>query len=86
MFANVEILKLVRDQYSEDEICAMTKISYFGKQNSILGSVVPLAMFFTKFSAFGNIFFDYPTQSMVSFYLLYILCLVLTNLERSLFV
>ena len=45
MFANVEILKLVRDQYSEDEICAMTKISYFGKQNSILGSVVPLAMF-----------------------------------------
>ena len=24
----------------------MTKISYFGKQNSTLGSVVPLAMFF----------------------------------------
>ena len=40
----VSILKLVLDPY-----CVwpsdMTKISYFGKQNSTLGSVVPLAMF-----------------------------------------
>ena len=27
------------------EICDMTLRSYFGKQNSTLGSVVPLAMF-----------------------------------------
>ena len=47
----------------------MTSRSYFGKMNSTLGSVVPLAMFFTKSSAFGNIFFDYTTQSMVLFYL-----------------
>ena len=46
MFANVEILKLVRDQYSEDEIFDMTKISYFGKQNSTPAPVVPLAMLF----------------------------------------
>ena len=26
----------------------MTKISYFGKQNSTLGSVVPLAMFYSR--------------------------------------
>ena len=45
MFANVKVLKLVRDQYFEDEICDMTKISNFGKHNSTLGSVVPLAMF-----------------------------------------
>ena len=28
-------------------LCDMTKISYFGKPNSTLGSVVPLAMFFS---------------------------------------
>ena len=30
------------------KICDMTSRSYFGKMNSILGSVVPLAMFFTQ--------------------------------------
>ena len=29
----------------------MTKISYFGKQNSTLGSVVPLVMFIIMFKA-----------------------------------
>ena len=38
----VETLKLVLDQDSED----VWSRNYFGKQNSTLGSVVPLAMFF----------------------------------------
>ena len=56
MLADVEISKLVLGQYFEDEILSnfvvcdltgdVTKISYFGKPNSTLGSVVPLAMFY----------------------------------------
>ena len=51
MFADVEILKLVLGQYSTDEIGSnfvfelVNRISYFGKQNWTLGSVVPLEMF-----------------------------------------
>ena len=57
MFADVEILKLVLGQYSLDDLiqfcvwsCDITKISYFGRPNSTLGSVVPLAMFWLDLS------------------------------------
>ena len=43
----VETLKLVLDQDSED----VWSRNYFGKQNSTLGSVVPLAMFFIEKAA-----------------------------------
>ena len=46
----VNIVKMKFDQIlCLNFTCDMTKISYFGKQNSTLGSVVPLAMFVLPF-------------------------------------
>ena len=52
----VETLKLVLDQDSED----VWSRNYFGKQNSTLGSVVPLAMFNSSFTEqnYEHLFLD----------------------------